>query len=309
MATQRICFAQVSDVHLMPETGCRCWWMSDSPRHQLEAAVAHLNQVPDLHFVVFTGDLVDQADPESFELFQEILAQLRVPYYLSLGNHDVDTLRRKGRFDREQFIRWCQSQFPLFPAPTGYVDYSLSPLPGIRLIALDASLGPFPLPQGVLRPSQLRWLGEHLQAVSEEWLILLIHQPPFIAPTQVDAVVFRNYRLHREPAAALHALLASHGRVVAVLSGHLHVPKVQVRDGIPYLTAPPLVGPVSALRLFEVDLNPRRGILRYHWVYPLDPGPRPLWHGLVMGTRRDRWGQIPLRAGGARSTLPAAAAQ
>lgn len=50
--------------------------MSDSPRRQLEAAVAHLNQVPDLDFVVFTGDLVDQADPESFEVFQEILAQL-----------------------------------------------------------------------------------------------------------------------------------------------------------------------------------------------------------------------------------------
>jgi Icc protein len=127
----------------------------------------------------------------------------------------------------------------------------------------------------VLRPSQLHWLGEHLQAVSEEWLILLIHQPPFISPTQMDAVVFRNYQLQKQAAAALHALLAGHGRVVAVLSGHLHVPKVHVRDGIPYLTAPPLVGPVSALRLFEVDLNPRRGILRYHWVHLPEPGPRP----------------------------------
>jgi Icc protein len=119
MATERIRFAQVSDIHLVPETACRWWWMSDSPRRQLEAAVAHLNQVPDLDFVVFTGDLVDQADPESFELFREILAQLRMPYYLSLGNHDVDTLQRKGRFDREQFIRWCQSQFPSLPGSHG----------------------------------------------------------------------------------------------------------------------------------------------------------------------------------------------
>ncbi len=282
--------------------------MSDSPRRQLQAAVAHLNQVPDLRFVLFTGDLVDQADPESFELFREILAQLRVPYYLSLGNHDVDTLGREGRFNRDQFIRWCQSQFPLSPAPTGYVDYSLSPLPGIRLVALDASLGHFPLPQGVLRPAQLGWLGQYLQTVPEEWLILLIHQPPFISPTQMDAVLFRKYRLRSEQASALHTLLANHGRVVAVLSGHLHVPKVYVRDGIPYLTAPPLVGPVSALRVFELDVNPRRGILRYHWVHLPEPGPRPLWHGLVMGIRRDRWGQIPLRARGSRSLpLPAAA--
>ncbi len=305
MATERIRFAQVSDIHLMPETGCRCWWMSDSPRRQLEAAIAHLNQVPDLRFVVFTGDLVDQADPASFQCFQEILTQLRVPYYLSLGNHDIDTLGRKGRFNRDQFVSWCQSQFPLPLAPTGYVDYSLSPLPGIRLIALDASLGRFPLPQGVLRPAQLHWLSEHVQTVPEEWLILLIHQPPFTSATQMDSVLFRKYRLLTEQALALHNILASHGRVVAVLSGHLHVPKVYVRDGIPYMTAPPLVGPISALRVFELDVNPRRGVLRYQWVNLLELDPSPLWHGLVMGIRRDRWGQIPLK-GSQSFPLPAA---
>lgn len=307
MATERIRFAQVSDIHLMPETGCRCWWMSESPRRQLEAAIAHLNQVPDLRFVVFTGDLVDQADPASFQCFQEILSQLQVPYYLSLGNHDIDTLGRKGRFNRDQFVRWCQDQFPLQLAPTGYVDYSLAPLPGIRLIALDASLGRFPLPQGVLRPAQLHWLSEHLQSVPEEWLILLIHQPPFTSARQMDSVLFRKYRVLTEQALALHDILASHGRVVAVLSGHLHVPKMYVRDGIPYLTAPPLVGPISALRVFELDVNPRRGILRYHWVNLLELDPSPLWHGLVMGTRRDRWGEIPLRVKGSQSLpLPAA---
>ncbi|MEN9224845.1 MAG: metallophosphoesterase [Thermostichus sp. HHBFW_bins_43] len=308
MATERIRFAQVSDTHLMPETGCRCWWMSDSPRRQLESAIAHLNQVPDLRFVVFTGDLVDQADPASFQCFQEILARLRVPYYLSLGNHDIDTLGRKGRFNREQFVRWCQDQFPLSPAPTGYVDYSLSPLPGIRLIALDASLGRFPLPQGVLRPAQLQWLAQHLQTLPEEWLILLIHQPPFTSSTQMDSLLFRKYRLLTEQALTLHSILASHGRVVAVLSGHLHVPKVYVRDGIPYMTAPPLVGPISALRIFELDVNPRRGVLRYQWVNLLELDPSPLWHGLVMGIRRDRWGQIPLRVRGSQwLPLPAAA--
>ncbi len=270
--------------------------MSDSPRRQLQAAIAYLNQVPDLQFVVFTGDLVDQADPASFQSFQELLSQLRMPYYLSLGNHDIDTLERKGRFNREQFIHWCQRQFPLHAAPTGYVDYSLAPLPGIRLIALDASLGRFPLPQGVLRPAQLHWLSEHLQSLPEEWLILLIHQPPFTSAGQMDSVLFRKYRILTEQALALHDILASYGRVVAVLSGHLHVPKVYVRDGIPYMTAPPLVGPISALRVFDVEVNPRRGVLRYHWVNLLELDPSPLWHGLVMGTRRDRWGQIPLRA-------------
>ncbi|MDX2270512.1 MAG: metallophosphoesterase [Cyanobacteriota bacterium] len=286
-------FAHLSDIHLMPPTGCRCWWMSEAPATQLRQAIAELQGIPDLDFVVFTGDLVDQADPASFEQFQEIVSQLSVPYYLSVGNHDIDTLRRRQRFDRSEFVQWCRQQFAFDLAPTGYVDYSLSPSPGLRLIALDASIGTFPDPQGLLRPGQLQWLAEQLTTYAHQWILLLIHQPP-LAP-----LLYRKYRVLPDIALSLRRLLESHGGVAAVLSGHLHVPKVTLHHHIPYLVAPALIGPVSAFRVIELALasGGDYGWLRYHWhpVQALSASPQPLWHGLVMGKPWDRRGEKRIR--------------
>ncbi len=291
---RRITFAQLSDLHLMPPHGCRCWWMTDSPFAQLQTAITQLNAIPDLDFVVFTGDLVDQADAASFQQFHTCVQALNVPYYISVGNHDIDHDQSQARYTRSDFIAWCQSQFDLIPAPTGFVDYSLAPAPGIRLIALDATLGIHPEPQGTLRPIQLDWLQQELYTHAQEWVIMLIHQPP-VAPSPL----FRNYRICSQVAADLRGLLQSHGYIAAVLSGHLHVPKVYVRHQIPYLVAPPLVGPVSAFRVFELEpfSSLDYGVLRYHWhhVNSRQSQVRPLWHGVVMGHYWDRHGlkEIP----------------
>ncbi len=297
MRIKPIKFAQLSDTHLMAHSRCRCWWMADDPAAQLKRAIEQLEAIPDLDFVVFTGDLVDQADPESFAQFAEIVQQISVPFYLSVGNHDIDTTRSNGRWDRAQFLNWCHDLFPFTPAPTDRCDYSLSPAPGIRLIALDACLGRFPKPQGRLTPLQLDWLQAELQAHAQEWVIILIHQPP-LAP-----VFFRKYRVKPEQATAFHQLLTDHGHVAAVLSGHLHVPQVYSRAEIPYLVAPALVGPVSAFRVFELGQIPSsanlgwsQGILRYHWhrVPTSLEQPDPLWRGWVMGRAMDRHGETIL---------------
>ncbi len=294
--SQRIRFAQLSDVHLMPQTAERSWWMTDSPEAQLRRAIVALSAMADLDFVVITGDLVDQADPASFQQFQAILQELPVPYYISVGNHDIDSRRRGGRFDRSQFMDWCGEQFSFQPAGTGWVDYSLSPMPGVRLIALDASIGRFPKPQGTIRPIQLEWLEAELQAHGDQWVILLIHQPP------LASVLFRKYRVIPEEAAALRKLLHQHPQVAVVLSGHLHIPILYTHHRLPYLVAPPLVGPVSAFRVFELDppaltCRQSQGNLRYHW-HHLPQGtsdPRPLWHGMFMGRPQDRHGELRLQ--------------
>jgi 3',5'-cyclic AMP phosphodiesterase CpdA len=249
-----------------------------------------LQAIPDLDFVVFTGDLVDQADEESFREFRALVQQLQVPYYLCAGNHDLDISGQSGRFDRQDFLNWCRGQFDFDPAPTGYVDYSVTVRPGLQLLCLDASLGTFPDPQGTLRPMQLQWLQAELDTHAHAAVLVLIHQPPV-----ANSPLFRKYKVLPPEAATFRRILASHPRILGVLSGHLHVPKVYVRHQIPYLIAPPLVGPVSAFRVFEIHGNPdsRAGTLTYTWHHILpDEAPRPLWHGLVMGHHADRWGSL-----------------
>ncbi len=166
----------------------------------------------------------------------------------------------------------------------------------MQLIALDASLGRFPKPRGRLRPIQLEWLAAELQAHRDRWVILLIHQPP------VASVFFRKYRVVPEEAATLRRLLRQHPQVAVVLSGHLHIPILYTDHRLPYLIAPPLVGPVSAFRVFDLDpptlaQRSTQAHLRYHW-HHLPQGttdPRPLWHGMFMGRPQDRHGELGLR--------------
>ncbi|MEM9511484.1 MAG: metallophosphoesterase [Cyanobacteria bacterium P01_E01_bin.48] len=294
----RLKFVQLSDIHLMRPGDCRCWWMTDSPDKLLQQAIAQVNAIPDLDFAVFTGDLVDKADAACFQRFQAIVSQLNVPYYCSVGNHDIDDVPPElavgDRFNRHDFIGWCRNQFFFKPAPTGLAEFSASPRPGIHLIAIDASIGTHPDPQGVIRSQQLEWLQSELDAHPHDVVIVLIHQPP------IASVFFRKYRILPAQAKQLCRVLASHSHVAAVLSGHLHVPKMYARHSTAFLTAPPLIGPVSAFRTIEIaavaspapSSRPAWGQLIYRWhrVRLDEAAPTPLWHAFAMGTRSDRQG-------------------
>lgn len=309
---KRLKFAQLSDIHLMQAGDCQCWWMTAAPDKVLEQAIAQVNAIPDLDFVVFTGDLVDKADAGSFERFRAIVRQLNVPYYCSVGNHDIEDVPRAqrvgDRFNRRDFMDWCREQFFCKPAPTGLAEFSVSPMPGVRLIAIDASIGTHPDPQGTIRPQQLEWLQAELDAHPHDVVIVLIHQPP------IASMVFRKYRIVPAQAKQLCRVLASHDHVAAVLSGHLHVPKVSARNSTAFMTAPPLIGPVSAFRTIELAAvappsltsRPAWGKLTYHWHHVSldDAQPTPLWHAFVMGTLSDRQGILPVNLPPSWTNLP-----
>lgn len=289
---------------------CRCQWMPADPVEILQQAIEQVQAIPDLDFVVFTGDLVDEADRLSFEQFGQVVSQLRVPYYFSVGNHDIDEpisetsaadsgVRQQGdldTFNRADFLNWCRQHFHLEAATTGWADFVVTPLPGLRLMAMDASLGPCPDPQGIVRPPQLAWLQEQLDRYRDELVILAIHQPP------LASVLFRNHRMLPDSARQLRAMLKTHRYVAAVLSGHLHTPKVYARRNTAFLTAPPLVGPFCAFRVIDLEAPissaPDRqwGQLHYRW-HPLQLAngkPKLMWRALARGRSPDREGSIPI---------------
>jgi 3',5'-cyclic-AMP phosphodiesterase len=56
---------------------------------QVQDIYARMNQDPSIRFVLSAGDLTEQGTPEEFERFQRELRSLQVPYYATLGNHDI----------------------------------------------------------------------------------------------------------------------------------------------------------------------------------------------------------------------------
>ncbi len=111
----------------------------------------------------------------------------------------------------------------------------------------------------------------------------MIHHPPV-----ASWLYHRRHRLQPNYAERFRDLIRHNPQVAAVLSGHLHMPKVHVADGTAYLTAPGLIGPISAFRVLEFSDSH----ITYTW-HPVAP-LRAAWQLALLGYKSDREGQLPL---------------
>ena len=76
----------ITDTHILPKSEKL---MGLDPAARLQSVIASVNKDhADADFAVFSGDLTDKGDIESYRLFADLLDGLRVPYTLTLGNHD-----------------------------------------------------------------------------------------------------------------------------------------------------------------------------------------------------------------------------
>ena len=64
--------------------------MASIPMQPSAALIAQVNHLdPPPAFAIFTGDLINDDDPQSYRVLQQLTDQLRVPTYFALGNHDL----------------------------------------------------------------------------------------------------------------------------------------------------------------------------------------------------------------------------
>ncbi|MDD3323077.1 MAG: metallophosphoesterase [Paludibacter sp.] len=57
----------------------------------LENAVKDLNMQKNIDFVLVAGDDTDLGDSVSFKITKQILDKLKIPYFISIGNHDTNS--------------------------------------------------------------------------------------------------------------------------------------------------------------------------------------------------------------------------
>lgn len=209
----------LSDLHLVAE-GETCAGLD--PAARLGAAIDRINCAhPDADLVVLAGDLADRGEPAAYELLQERLDRLAVPWALTLGNHD----------DRDALRAVFGSGYG---DPNGFVQ-SAHQIDGHRVIVLDTlTKGPSPkgnwgLGHGSLCPDRLAWLDAELGAAGEAPVIVAMHHPTVPAAIQMDA-----YGL-ADPGPFIDRLSRA-SDVRAVISGHIHMATTSFHRGIPFTT-------------------------------------------------------------------------
>ncbi len=234
-------FAIASDLHIgLPYT------IQDHPTRfhlvevsipALEKVLAHLTQL-DLDFLLIPGDLTQHGEPENHAWLAQRLAELPFPTYVIPGNHDVPVLEPDGTS-----IGW--QDFPSYYRKCGYdaIDtlfYAVSPVPGVRLIALNSNRFNVEGRQiGHLDKAQLQWLSQTLAQCTDELVLVMIHHNILDHfPDQTHHPIGRRYIL--DNAAELLDILRA-AKVQLVFTGHLHVQDIAHQHGIFDITTGSLV--------------------------------------------------------------------
>ena len=204
----------VTDPHVRPY-GETIYGIDSGAR--LEAVVEDINtRHPDAELVAVTGDLTHHGEPAAYDRVRTILGDLRVPYRLMLGNHDLRTNFR--------------TTFPDHPIDENGFVQSVLDAPGRvgRLVFLDTHeegwIG------GRMCAKRLTWLAARLTEAGDRPVTIFQHHPPL----PVGAPHFAHICMS-DPRDYLSLLAAHTGGIRHVFIGHIHLPLTGVfAGGIPF---------------------------------------------------------------------------
>lgn len=168
---------------------------------EVQDVFSRMNEDPSLRFVVSSGDLGNQGYRSELRRFQRELAQLRVPFYSTVGNHELGT-------DPEV---WAE----LF----GPFNFSFN-FKGVRFTLVDSG-------NATIDPLVYERLDGWLAAGRDQVHTFVTHIPP------IDPVGQRNgsFRNRREAAKLLVKL--AEGLVDVTFYGHIHSYYAFENAGIP----------------------------------------------------------------------------
>lgn len=237
-------FAQISDVHLATDEQNTSYKMLEDSKDLLKDAVLQVNTAPGLDFVMFTGDMVNKPKSNQMMEFISVAKQLCVPWYISIGNHDVDF---DGKFTKKDVLKLISSHNLHFSEQKPY--YTFRPQKGFKAIVLDTMIDYRVTSNGEVPKEQLDWMDKEVAKTPDKDVILVFSHVPIIEPYPSE-----HHRLLNSNEVLKH--LYSYKRPIILFAGHYHGAKV-IKDGkLLFVSAPSLVSYPNAFRV--VNINSQR---------------------------------------------------
>jgi len=144
-AFERVKFAAISDPHIaIPEQkGVKDGYKLGLKTVMLtESAVIEINKIPDLNFVLVAGDLTQDAEPWNIDILRRILDQLKVPYFVVLGNHDLSLVPHEQKDQPVSLSKYTVANAFIGKSggmSPGSTYYAHEVAPDLVLIGLDTS--------------------------------------------------------------------------------------------------------------------------------------------------------------------------
>ncbi|WP_087689126.1 phosphodiesterase [Pandoraea sp. PE-S2R-1] len=245
---------QITDLHVSRPGALACERV-DTAR-ALRHAIAAINRwSPRPDAVIATGDLVDTPHLSEYEVLRECLAELEIPLYLVVGNHDHRAALR-ATFPEHAYLhggmqRDAQGAIQ-DTAHSGddFVQYRVD-LGPVTVLALDTQSPPSA--GGHLCEARLAWLDAQLQACEGRPTIIAMHHPPF--DTGIEFM--DGLGLSAQGREGFAAVVSRYRHIDRVICGHLHRSIHAVVQGAPGVMASTCVSTAHQISLGLAPGAPR----------------------------------------------------
>ena len=245
-------FAQISDDHFLSNGANTTFKMIAESPNLLDDAISQINSVPNIDFVMFTGDLIDKPFEKELRAVFPHVNKLNVPWYFAFGNHDVCI---GGYLTKNVYLNMLRENNPNFNFTKPY--YSFIPKKGYKVIVLDGIIDSELTSNGYIYPEQVKWLDEELNNSQKDVVLIFMHVPivePFNSP---------NHRLKN--ATEIQNIIEKYKNPIGVFMGHYHAAKIRQKNNVLYINSPSLVSYPNAFRIINVTKKRNKVIFDFQF--------------------------------------------
>lgn len=204
-------FIHLSDSHI----GITPDWSSygQNALDNTQAVVDYINaELPFTpEFVLHTGDVVYNPNPDAYPVAQEVFSKVKYPIYYARGNHDLPGPMREYLSDVPD-------------GPANKLDYDFR-IRDFHVIVFDSHDDKT---FGIVQDEQLEWLATTLEESDARSFVLATHH----CPVQLHIPVYDELMMISNHDALFDVLRPHHDRIRGLFYGHTHRSSVTIRDGI-----------------------------------------------------------------------------
>lgn len=237
--TESLKFVQLSDVHFYTGENNTTYKMIAESSRLLDDAISQINAIPNISYVMFTGDQIDKPFEKELGAFLPHTEKLNSPWYFAFGNHDT---MYGGYLTPSLYMQLVNKYNKNYKFTKTY--YSFVPQKGFKVIVLDSIIRDRLTSNGRIGEAQLAWLDNELKNSQKDTVLIYTHVPvlePYNSP---------NHRLL--DADKVEDILKKYKNPIAIFQGHYHAARIVQKGNILYVTCPSMVSYPNAFKVVTV---------------------------------------------------------
>lgn len=218
-------------------------------KNVLEKTIKDINSIPNVDFIVFTGDNIDTANSDDLIRFLKIANNLKSPYYVVIGNHEVF---KSQNLDKKEYMRIVRKYSKNCHAKSANYVFKKK---GMVFLVVDGAKEVIPGPAGYYKKDTLKWLDKKLTKYKNNDVIIFQHFP--IIPPYYNRT-HTTYEVDK-----YEEVLKKHSNVKAVFSGHYHANGETMQNGIYHVSTPSLLAKPNNYKVIDISVKSKKDVQIY----------------------------------------------